>query len=82
MYVCVVCVCVVREPTVITPKKKRVRKRWRRQRRKKRRKEGKEEGKKVKRQRGRERKGRSKEGEGGSDLGPCLAGSVKPTDPL
>ena len=40
---CGVCVCVVREPTVITPEKKRVRKRWRRQRRKKRRKGGKEE---------------------------------------
>ena len=22
------------------------------------------------------------EGEGGSDLGPCLTGSIKPTDPL
>ena len=69
MYVCVVCVCVVREPTAITAKKKRARKRWRRQRK---RKEGREEGKKVKRWRGRKRKGRRKGREGGNDLSPCL----------
>ena len=71
MYVCVVCVCSERTNSNYC-KKEESKKEMEETEKKKRRKGGREEGKKVKRWRGRKRKGRRKGREGSNDLSPCL----------
>ena len=71
--VCVCGVCVCSERTNSNYCKKEESKKEMEETEKKEKKEGREGGMKE---------SKNTEGEGGSDLGPCLAGSVKPTDPL